>query len=63
MASGRKGTTRNQSVSRISTESTQPPKNPAVSPMSEPMPICNSVAMRPTNRLMRLPHRNCAATL
>ena len=45
---------------RISTASTQPPKNPAVMPTTEPMAIVSTVAAKPTNRLIREPHTNCS---
>ena len=39
MASGKKGITKNHSVTRISDESTLPPTNPEVIPTAEPMRI------------------------
>ena len=63
IASGRKGMTRNHSVIRMSTLPTQPPKNPAVIPTTEPITIARMVAARPTRRLMRDPHTNWVQTL
>ena len=62
IASGRNGITRNQSVIRISTVSSRPPKNPAVIPISDPIAIVSTVAARPTNSEMREPQTNWAAT-
>jgi hypothetical protein len=63
IARGRKGMTRNHSVRRMSTDSTQPPMKPAVIPTTEPMTIARTVAARPTSRLMRAPQMNCVITL
>ena len=62
MARGRKGTTRNHSVIRISTASGLPPTNPAMMPMTEPIKIVSTVAASPTKRLTREPQTNCAHT-
>ena len=62
MARGRKGTTRNHSVIRISTASGLPPTNPAMIPMTDPIRMVETVAARPTKRLTREPQTNWAQT-
>ena len=54
-ASTRVGSTRNQSVTRISSVGTQPRKWPATMPVTEPMPTDIVVASRPTSREIRAP--------
>ena len=62
MARGRKGITRNHSVTRMSTESTAPPKKPATMPTAEPMTMARTVAASPTSSEMREPQMNCVMT-
>ena len=62
MARGRNGMTRNQSVTRISSESVQRPKWPAAIPTTEPITTEMTVARNPTTSDTRDPHRVRAST-
>ena len=62
MARGRNGITRNQSVTRISTESVQRPKWPAAMPTTEPITIEITEARNPTSSDTRDPQMVRAST-
>ena len=56
IASASQGITRNQSVSRMRTESVNPPRYPEMIPIADPITIETTVASRPTIREILEPH-------